>query len=64
MMATTYRLTTDYNNAIICSCSPSIFMAFMFIRIKEIMFSVVQKLCVYCEVGCDILSVSYMHFRI
>lgn len=39
-------------------------MAFMFIRIKEIMLSVVQKLCVYCEVGCDVLSVSYMHFRI
>jgi len=47
-MATTYRPTADYNSATLCSCSPSIFMDFMFIRIKEIMLSVVQKLCVYC----------------
>ena len=33
-------------------------MAFMFIRIKDTMFSVVQKLCVYCEVGSEVLSIA------
>lgn len=51
MMAAIYRPTADYNSATLCSCSLSIFMAFMFIKIKEIVFSAVQKLCVYYEVG-------------
>jgi hypothetical protein len=58
MMATTHRPTTDYKSGTLCSCSLSIFMAFMFIRIKEIVLSVVQKLCVFCEIGCEVLSIS------
>jgi len=39
MTASTYKPTTVYNSATLCSCSLRIFMAFMYVGIKEIMLS-------------------------